>query len=210
MKMNIDPSKLTRTDNYQMLIGSVLPRPIAFVTSQNEEGIVNAAPFSFYNVITANPPLISISVGRKPDGSSKDTARNIIEGKEFVVHVVDESNVELVNETSADFPPDVSEVAEVGFTLEKSEKVNVASIKEAKVKLECKLSQALTLGGTEDEPSCDFIIGEVVNYRVEDDLYLEGKIDAKKLAPVSRLGGSDYEKLGETFSIPRPAPPTKD
>jgi flavin reductase (DIM6/NTAB) family NADH-FMN oxidoreductase RutF len=205
--MNIDPSKLTRSENYQLLIGSVLPRPIAFVTSINNEGVVNAAPFSFYNVITANPPLISISIGRKPNGVLKDTARNIIEGKEFVVHVVDNANVQLVNETSADFPPDVSEVAEVGFTLENSEKVNVASIKEAKIKLECKLSQALTLGGTEDEPSCDFIIGEVVNYRVEDDLYLEGKIDTGKLEPVSRLGGTDYGRLGAMFSLPRPTFP---
>lgn len=207
--MNIDPGKLTRTENYQLLIGSVLPRPIAFVTSQNSEGVVNAAPFSFYNVITANPPLIGISIGRKPTGEMKDTARNIIEEKEFVVHVVDENNVKLVNETSADFPSDVSEVDEVGFTLEKSEKVLVPSIKESKVKLECKLSKKLTLGGTEDEPSCDFIIGEVVNYRIDDELYKEGKIDTEKLAAVSRLGGSDYGKKEEMFSVPRPVYPKK-
>ncbi|WP_017727482.1 flavin reductase family protein [Halalkalibacterium ligniniphilum] len=202
--MEINPKDQTRQENYKLLIGSVLPRPIAFITSQNKDGVVNAAPFSFFNVLTAEPPLVGISVGRKPDGSMKDTSRNCQETGEFVIHVVDEQNVEKMNETSANYPADESEVEAVGLTKIPSATVNVPSLRESRIRLECKVDQIISVGGTDDTPAADFVIGQVVHFSIDDELYDNGKINTELLAPVSRLAGSDYGRFGETFSLERP------
>ncbi|MBH8596811.1 MULTISPECIES: flavin reductase family protein [unclassified Thermoactinomyces] len=198
----IDPGKQSKKENYKLLIGSILPRPIAFVTSLSPEGIVNAAPFSFFNVIATDPPLIGFSVSRKPNGDRKDTARNIAWKKEFVVHVVDEDNVSMVNETSVDFPPDVSEAEKIGFHVLPGKIVQVPRLAEGKIQMECRLQQILELGGR-DTPNADFIIGEIVQFHVDDSLYFEGKIDTDRLRPVGRMAGTEYGKIGETFSLPR-------
>ncbi|WP_306301375.1 flavin reductase family protein [Thalassobacillus sp. C254] len=146
--MNIDAKNLSRKENYKLLISSILPRPIAFITTEGKDGTINAAPFSFFNVITAEPPLVGVSVGRKPDGSFKDTARNILEANnQFVIHIVDETLIEQVNQSAANYPANVSEVEETGLTLIKSEKVTVPVIKEAKVALECTSISIWNLGG---------------------------------------------------------------
>ncbi|HET7616729.1 MAG TPA: flavin reductase family protein [Bacillales bacterium] len=201
--MIIDPKEQSTRENYKLMIGSVVPRPIAFVTSENAEGVVNAAPFSFFNVLTASPPLIYVSVGRHPDGRRKDTAANILDKKEFVVHVVDEDNIEKVNFTSMDFPPEYSEVKEAGLTLYKSHVVGVPGVAEAKIRMECVLHQAIPLGDAA-KPSNDLLIGEVVCFDIADEVYEAGKIDADTLKPVGRLAGTDFTKIGEVFSIPRP------
>lgn len=201
--MKMDPNRQSKQDNYKLLIGSVLPRPIAFVTSVNEQGVVNAAPFSFFTVVGTEPPLISITCIRKPGGQMKDTARNIAEQKEFVVHVVDGENVELVNDTSIDFPADVSEVEAIGLDLQPSEIVKVPRVTQTKIQMECRLHQILALGGVDGVPNADVIIGEVVQFHIDDDLYDQGRIDTARLDPVSRLAGTAYGKLGEMFSMPR-------
>ncbi|MBA4495734.1 flavin reductase family protein [Paenactinomyces guangxiensis] len=201
--MRIDPKQQTKQENYKLLIGSVLPRPIAFITSVNGYGLVNAAPFSFFNVAGTAPPLISVAVNRKPGGRMKDTARNIAEQKEFVVHVVDGENVNLVNDTSVEFPSDVSEAEAVGFHLLPSEVVKVPRIAETKIQMECRLHQMMPLGGEDGNPNTDLIIGEVVLFHIDDSLIFDGKIDTFRLDPVSRLAGTTYGKLGETFSLPR-------
>ncbi|MGD6950076.1 flavin reductase family protein, partial [Bacillus mobilis] len=101
-----------------------IPRPIAFVTTLSKDGVVNGAPFSYFNIVSANPPMISLSIQRA-QGRQKDTARNILESKEFVVHIVDEHNVEKVNQTAASLPPEQSEIEAAGFTTEASEKIAV-------------------------------------------------------------------------------------
>lgn len=201
--MFINPKQQSARDTYKLLIGTVLPRPIAFVTSQNEKGLVNAAPFSFFNALTADPPLICVSVNRNPDGSMKDTASNVTKQKEFVVHIVDEEQVDSVNYCSMDFPPSYSEVKEAGLTLKESQIVRVPGVKEAKIRLECVLYRCLPLGD-EQAPGSDLLIGEVVGFDIEDDLYQDGKIPAEQLKPIGRLAGTSFTKLGETFSIPRP------
>ncbi|MDQ0417500.1 flavin reductase (DIM6/NTAB) family NADH-FMN oxidoreductase RutF [Croceifilum oryzae] len=201
--MRLDPKQLTQKDNYKLMIGSVLPRPIAFVTSINQEGIVNAAPFSFYTAVSTNPPMIGFTVNRKPGNIQKDTASNIRLNGEFVVHVVDETNVTMVNETATEFPSDVSEVEAAGFTLEPSEVVKVPRIRESKVQLECKLHQIIPMGGTADAPNSDFIVGEIVQFHVQDDLLTDGKINTDQLQPVGRLAGLYYGNIGETYAMPR-------
>ncbi|MER2109224.1 MAG: flavin reductase family protein [Solibacillus sp.] len=201
--MFIDPQKLSERDNYKFLIGSIIPRPIAFVTTKSEEGVVNAAPFSFFNIVSSNPPLISVSIQR-PAGRVKDTARNILAMKEFVVHIVDTTNVEKVNETAAVLPPEESEIPRAGFTLIDSTNIQVPAVAEAKVRFECKLEQALELGGAGEYPGCDLLIGKVVAYHIDEELYADGRIDAEGLAAVSRLAGDDYAEIGRTFTIARP------
>ena len=203
--MQIDPKQQSKKDNYKMLIGTVLPRPIAFVTSLTSEGVVNAAPFSFFNAVAPDPPMVSISCARKANGEMKDTARNIKETREFVVHIVDSSNVDRINDTAVEFPPDVSEVDEVGFEMIPSVIVQVPRIKESKIHMECVLHQMLSFGGTEEMPNVDFIVGEVVQFHIADELYESGRINTELLDPVGRLAGTTYCKVGETFSMSRPS-----
>lgn len=201
--MNINPQSLTERENYKLLTGSIIPRPIAFVTTMSADGVVNGAPFSFFNIVSSNPPMISVSVQRK-NGVMKDTARNIAENKQFVVHIVDEQNVTQVNETAANLPPNESEIERAQFKLMNSSSIDVPGIVEAKVRFECELEQMMTLGGTEAAPGCDLIIGRVKHYYIDDAIYYEGKIDAQKLSAVSRLAGNHYAKIGELFEIARP------
>ncbi|WNS75733.1 flavin reductase family protein [Bacillus sp. DTU_2020_1000418_1_SI_GHA_SEK_038] len=200
--LSIDPHTNTERDNYKLLIGSIIPRPIAFVTTLSEDGVLNGAPFSYFNIVSSNPPMISLSIQRSA-GRQKDTAKNILEKKEFVVHIVDEQNVEKVNKTAASLPPQESEVELAELTPIESMKISVPGVKQAKIRMECILEQSLELGNQE-VPSCDFIIGKVVQFHIENDIYENGRIDFEGLAAVSRLAGNYYAKIGEVFEIERP------
>lgn len=200
--LSLDPMAISERDNYKFLIGSIIPRPIAFVTSLSKDGVLNGAPFSYFNIVSSNPPMISISIQRK-GGRQKDTARNIIEKKEFVVHIVDEQNVEKVNQTAASLPPDQSEIELAQFTVIESARISVPGIKEAKIRMECTLEHMLELGG-QGTPGCDLIIGKIVKYHIDEEIYQKGRIDPVGLAAVSRLAGTNYAKIGDIFSMERP------
>jgi flavin reductase (DIM6/NTAB) family NADH-FMN oxidoreductase RutF len=200
--LSIDPSKNTERENYKFLIGSIVPRPIAFVTTLSDEGIVNGAPFSYFNIVSSNPPMISLAIQRSA-GRQKDTARNIIQLKEFVVHVVDENNVEEINKTAASLPPHESEIELTNLTPVESIKISVPGVKEAKIRMECIVEQSLELGG-QDSPGVDLIIGKVVQFHIDEHIFEKGRIDPIGLGAVSRLAGTNYAKIGEIFSIERP------
>jgi len=199
--ISIDPTKNSERDNYKLLIGSIIPRPIAFVTTQSEEGIVNGAPFSYFNIVSSNPPMVSLAIQR-PNDHLKDTARNIYSTHEFVVHVVDDMNVAKINETAASLPATESEIELANLTLVESENISVPGVKEAKIRMECRLVQAIPLGG--DGPGSDLFIGEVVHFHVDEEIYEDGRIDPRGLNAVSRLAGTSYAAIGEIFSIDRP------
>ncbi|MDN3956411.1 flavin reductase family protein [Sporolactobacillus laevolacticus] len=201
--ISIDPNALPGRENYKFLSGSIIPRPVAFVTTQSSEGILNAAPFSYFNIITDEPPMISVSVQRL-NGEMKDTSRNAVEKGEFVVHISDESYIDQINNTAKPLSSNESEVEDSGLTPVNSIKVSVQGVKEANIRLECVLERAIELGGTDGNPSCDLLIGRVVYYHIREDLYKKGRINAAGLKPVSRLAGSTYAKLGETFELTRP------
>ncbi|MEH7304921.1 flavin reductase family protein [Neobacillus drentensis] len=200
--LSIDPASMSERENYKFLIGSIIPRPIAFVTTLSKDGVINGAPFSYFNIVSSNPPMISLSIQRSA-GRQKDTARNIIESKEFVVHIVDDQNVDKINKTAANFPPDQSEIELANLTPVESVKISVPGVKEAKIRMECSLERSIELGGL-DTPGCDFIIGKVVQFHIENDIYEKGRIDPMGLAAVSRLAGNSYAKIGEIFEIERP------
>lgn len=200
--LSIDPKTNTERENYKILIGSIIPRPIAFVTTLNEEGLVNGAPFSYFNIVSSNPPMISLSIQRS-EGIPKDTARNILNQKEFVVHIVDEDNVDKINQTAASLPPNESELILAGLEETGSVKISVPGVKQAKIRMECVMTQSLRLG-SETLPGCDLIIGKVVQWHIDEGLYEKGRVNQEKLAAVSRLAGATYAKIGETFDIERP------
>ncbi|MBD3921323.1 flavin reductase family protein [Paenibacillus sp. PR3] len=200
----IDPTAITERDNYKLLIGSIIPRPIAFVTTLSEDGVLNAAPFSYFTILTANPPMIAVSVQRKA-GERKDTSRNAIAKGEMVVHITDSSYLEQVNRTAANLPPEESEVTLTGLTPVPSERIAVPGIAEANIRMECVLEQAIPVGGSEGAPAADLLIGRIVQYHVSESVYDgKGHIDPVALQPISRLAGDFYAKLGDVFVIERP------
>src|SRR5699024_3228886 len=134
--LSSDPKSNTERDNYKLLTGSIIPRPIAFVTSVAEDATITGEPFSYYNGVSSNPRMTSLAIHRN-HGVPKDTTRNITENKSFVVHIVDEQNVAKINETAASLAPDQSEIEQADLTLAESEKVSVPGIKEAKIRFEC-------------------------------------------------------------------------
>jgi flavin reductase (DIM6/NTAB) family NADH-FMN oxidoreductase RutF len=202
--ISIDPSSQTERDNYRLLTSSIIPRPVAFVTSMSPEGAANAAPFSYFNIVAANPPMISISVQRKAGSIQKDTARNIETVEAFVVHITDEKNINAVNKTAANLAFDESEIDYAGLTPVNSDKIAVPGIQEAAVRMECVLERIIPLGGTALAPACDLIIGRVVCFHFSEDIYTDGNVDYNALKPISRLGGIHYSKLGDVFSLERP------
>jgi len=194
---------MTEREVFKILKGTIIPRPIAFVTTMSNEKIVNGAPFSYFNIVAPNPPMISLAIQRE-GGQIKDTAKNIELNREFVVHIVDRDNVSKVNETAASLPYNESELELAQMTQVPSELISVPGIKEAKVRMECKLVKAIPLE-TDGKVVCDLVIGEVVQFHLNEEIYEEnGRINAEKLNPVSRLAGSEYAKIGELFSIKRP------
>lgn len=198
----INPSEQTERENYKLMTGAIVPRPIAFVTTKSPQGVVNAAPFSYFNIVSSNPPLISISVQRK-NGEQKDTARNIYATHEFVVHLTSEENVDMVNETAASLAYNDSELARTTFTLVESAAIAVPAIAEAAFRMECTLEQAVTLP---DYPNFDLFIGKVERFHIDDAYYdvENGHVDEQGLQAVSRLAGNHYAKLGELFTLARP------
>ncbi|MBP7085630.1 MAG: flavin reductase family protein [Enterococcus sp.] len=198
----IIPATLTQQENYKLLIGSIIPRPVALVTTQSAQGIVNVAPFSFFNIVSSNPPVVSLSVQRK-NGIEKDTARNLREQGEGVIHILDEENVFEANETAANLAPEESELSVAKLTLVPSSKVLTPGLQEAKVRFEVSVLERIDIK-KEEMVTADFFLLQIENYVIAEEVYEDGKINPHKLAPVSRLAGQDYSKLGEIFSLARP------
>ncbi|ANU09676.1 hypothetical protein A1A1_15603 [Planococcus antarcticus DSM 14505] len=199
--ISIDPEHNEERDNYKLLVGSIIPRPIAFVTTQSESGVVNGAPFSYFNIVSSNPPMVSLAIQR-PASGMKDTARNIYGNGEFVVHIVDRDNVTKINETAASLPPSESELELAGLTQVPSLAVAVPGIKESKIRMECRLVESVPFGG--DGPGSDLFIGEIIQFHVDETIYENGRIDPERLGAVSRLAGTNYAAIGEIFSLERP------
>ncbi|MGM0788661.1 flavin reductase family protein [Bacillus infantis] len=205
--MEIPVSSLSWQEGYKILSGSILPRPIAFVTTMDNSGNVNAAPFSFFTAVCANPLLVCFSPMRKgTDGKKKDTLLNIEETGEFVINIVSRSMAEKMNICAADYAREVNELEMAGMEQERSASVKPPRIKRSQVYLECTLHQLLHFG---DGPgSGSLVIGMVRHVQVNDDLYHNGKIDTEKLDPVGRLAGHMYTgPLADVFEIIRKSDP---
>lgn len=200
----INKSEVNRHEQYKLLSGAIIPRPIAWITSKNEtDNIINLAPFSFFNV--AGPGLISVSFLRAK-GQQKDTARNIINTKEAVIHVVTKEIEVEMNETAASLPYNQSELDLIQVNLEESIDVNVPSIKEAKVRFEVKLIDNFEIKNSNDKVVSDLLIMEVENYYFDEEILDRNNLYIlnEKYNTVSRLAGDNYATLNDIYTIERP------
>ena len=200
--MEFDPQLIDQKATYKLLIGSVIPRPIGWISSISEEGIVNLAPFSFFNAVGEDPPHVMFSTVR-PNNTNKDTLNNVLATKQFVVNMVVEDNVEKMNTTSQAVPSDVNEFELAGLTAIPSSKVKPPRVKESPIHMECELVHHYTLEDHK-QGGATIIIGRVVMFHVDESVLLDDfKINMETYKPVARLAGSNYSKLGEIFSIKR-------
>jgi len=195
--MNIDPAEHSEADTYKLLTNLVVPRPIAWVTSIGATGVVNLAPYSFFNALSSDPPCVAVSIGTRADGSPKDTAANILSSGEFVVNMVTEELLGAMNVSAADFPPDQSEANAANLALCASLRVQVPRLTAAQVSLECRLFRSVELG------SNTLVIGEIVMFHVADRL-LGSRMHIQDFAPIGRLGSpSVYCRTTDRFAAPR-------
>ncbi|HEY1240048.1 MAG TPA: flavin reductase family protein [Bryobacteraceae bacterium] len=199
-KLAVDPAAAGPANIYKLLIGTVVPRPIAFVSTLSADGVPNLAPFSFFNAICANPPLVSFACGtREPP---KDTIANVRATGEFVVNIVTEEIAEHMNLTSGEYDAGVNEFEVCGLTPVASELVRPPLVLESPVNMECKVLQILDvstrpLGGS-------LVIGEVVRFHLACPLFDNFRIDPEKLRAIGRMGGSGYTRTRDRFEMIRP------
>ncbi len=201
--MIIDVSTADVVSVYRALVGVVVPRPIAWVTTVDPSGRVNRAPFSFFNTFGANPPIVVFSPTLRRDGSKKDTLLNLEAVGEFVVNAAVDDLAAKVNATSAELPRGQSEVEYAGLSLAPSAKVSPPRVAESPVHLECRVRQIMSVG---DGPiAANLIIGEVVLIHIEERvLDATGQVDPRKLRAIARLGGNDYCRTSDLFQMERP------
>src|SRR5580704_8659557 len=186
--LRIDPAGSSATEIYKLMIGMVVPRPIAFVSSLDENGVRNLAPFSYFMACTADPPVVCfVSSYRKAETLTKDTLRNISATKEFVVNIVSEEFADRMNLTSAEVVPEIDEFELSGLTPVASELVKPPRVGESRAQMECRLRQLLPIG---DAPGGGTVIfGDVLRFHVDQTIVENYKIDPEKLKAIGRMGG---------------------
>lgn len=187
---------------YKLLSSTILPRPIAFVTSVNAAGQTNAAPFSFFNAVGYAPPVVVLGFTPNADGTQKDTPNNILETREFVVNLVDEPLAAQMNICAATLPADVDEIVLAELETIPSLAIGPPRLMASPVSFECKYFNDMPLSG-----GGRIIVGEVMHFHLRDDTVSSLdplRIDLNKLAPISRLSGSKYGRITDQFEIERP------
>jgi flavin reductase (DIM6/NTAB) family NADH-FMN oxidoreductase RutF len=185
------------------MLGSIVPRPIAWVSTISPSGIPNVAPFSYFAAVSGSPPTLCFSSSRRA-GVEKDTVVNIRANRQFVVNVVDEATALAMNVTSEDFPPEVDEFAAGNLTVAESNLVAAPHVAEAAIAMECHLNQIVDIGG--ERPTTALVIGEVVAWHIRDELFdaASGNVDVEKLHAIGRLNGDWYTRTRHLFEMARP------
>lgn len=200
----IDPAKESQSDIYKLMIGSIVPRPIALVSSVDNKGVRNLAPFSYFTACSSNPPVVVFCpILRPTPPTAKDTLRNILETREFVVNIVSEEFAERMNATSAQVPPEVDEFELSGLTPIASDLIKAARVAESHVHMECRLLQVVHV--SEQPGGGSLVLGEVLRFHVREDLIEEFRIDPDKLRAIGRMAGSTYVRTTDRFDLIRPA-----
>ncbi|MGE4124858.1 MAG: flavin reductase family protein [Pusillimonas sp.] len=185
---------------YKLVSGLVVPRPVAWISSQNEAGLVNVAPFSSFNYVAHSPAMLAVNIALQDDGTLKDTARNIRETGEFVVNITPTSALDAMNQSSAEYPADVSEAQVLDIPLMPSTQVKPPRVAVSPAQMECRLTQIVPLGTGINT----LYIAEIVAFHVANTVYDGRHIDSVALDPVARLGGPFYASLGEIHKRSRP------
>jgi flavin reductase (DIM6/NTAB) family NADH-FMN oxidoreductase RutF len=199
--MLFDFKEIPGKECYKLLVSTVTPRPIAWVVSQDAKGLLNAAPFSFFNVLSGDPAVVAIGIGNRKPGQAKDSRANILETGEFVVNLVSEANAEAMNVTGIEFDHSVNELEQAGLTTLPSARVKPPRIAESPVALECQLMQIIDLGES------GLVLGRAVAMHVRDEFVLDaGKyyIDTPNLKLLGRMHGRGwYARTSDLFDMPR-------
>ncbi|MCW6507935.1 flavin reductase family protein [Lichenifustis flavocetrariae] len=197
--VHFDFRDLSARDRYKLLIGTVIPRPIAFVTTVNEHGQVNAAPFSFFNVLSADPAIVALGIENHPDMRFKDTGHNIRVTEEFTVNIVDNALLDAMNVCAVPFPPEVDELTRARLTAIPGVHVKCPRIAEAPASLECRRHTTLSLG-----KSRDIILGQVLGCFIREDAVdpVNKHVDQRTMDAVGRLGGHGYSRIRDQFDLP--------
>jgi len=205
--MLIDSNKHSRDQIYFLMIQLVIPRPIAWVLSDNGNGGYNLAPFSFFNAITSNPPILMLSISWKDENTHKDTWVNIDERKNFVVHIPSSDDVYDVSNSSMVLPHGVSEIDHFHIGTEAVEGWPLPKVKKAKIAMLCEKYAIYEIG---NDPQ-GLILGEIKSFWVDDALVSQNQnrlvIDPAAIKPLARLGGNHYSSLGEILTVQRPDKP---
>lgn len=200
--MDLDPESLAVRDRYYLLIGTIQPRPIAWVSTVDEQGRTNLAPFSFFTGIAANPMTLCFAPVNDRHGRKKDTLVNVEATKQFVVNFATEANAEKMNQTSAPYPYGVSEFEKAGLTAMPSRKVKPPRVRESPAAFECELVQVVRLG--EGPLAGNLVIGKVVHIHMDDALYNGGHPRHQDLKAIGRMEGAWYSRTQDAFELPRP------
>ncbi len=200
----LDATTMDTATAYRLLVGAVVPRPIAWITTRSKAGVVNAAPFSSYNYVAHSPPMVAVNIGSR-DGALKDTARNIMETGEFVVNVATFDVMEAMHGCSAEFPPEASEAEALGIDLLPSQHVRPPRVAASPIQMECRLERALPLGRGLNT----LYIGEVLLFHLSSKVFDGKYVDSVKMRPIARLGGPLYAELGELHNRPQLQKPPK-
>lgn len=203
MAMDLDPQTLGTRDMYEWMITTIIPRPIAWVSTISPEGVTNLAPFSFFQGVCARPPTLLFCPANDRRGNPKDTLRNIRETREFVVNLVSSAQVEAMNATSATLPYGESEFARFGVDPVPSRRVRPPRVSGSPVAFECELDRIIDVG--EGPVAGHVVLGRIVQFHVDDAvLGSDGKPDPERLGLVGRLGRDEYAELGSRFRLSRP------
>jgi flavin reductase (DIM6/NTAB) family NADH-FMN oxidoreductase RutF len=207
--MIVSPSDLSHSEFYNILLNSVAPRPIAWVSTMSASGQPNLAPFSFFNAVCVDPPLLAFAPGLRPprqpdasEGEAKDTLRNVRETKEFVVNIVTYELAEAMNLTSGEYDASVNEFELAKLTPEPSKIVRPPRVAESPVSFECRLHQILDFSSA--PTSSSLVIGRIVSIHIEDAHLKEGRLDRNSLDLIGRMGGMQYARTTQRFEMIRP------
>ncbi|MBA3530607.1 MAG: flavin reductase family protein [Ardenticatenales bacterium] len=205
--MLLNPNDISQKERYKLLIGSVLPRPIAWVSTMNQAGALNLAPFSYFTVASTNPMTLIFCPQLMPDGERKDTLRNIEEVPEFVINLTNEETAEAMNRSATVLPYGQSEFEWAGVTALPSESIRVPRVAEAPIAFECTLQRIVVV--SEEPGGGAAVFGEVQRIHIRDDLYENGYIRLERFRPVGRIAGAGYTRVTDLFDLPRIPPPPR-
>jgi len=200
--MIIDPATTPRGELHSLMIRCIAPRPIAWVSTMSRDGITNLAPFSYFNGVSSDPPALLFVASRHDTGHKKDTLLNIEATGHFVVNVVPESLAEAMNITATEYPHGVSEFEKAGLTPAPAERVNAPRLKESPVHFECELYETMHVG-VDGAGGGTIVVGRIVLIHIDDSILKDGKVDYELYHPIGRLGGMEYTRTRDRFTMVR-------
>lgn len=202
--ITIDPADLSRPDAYRLMISTVVPRPIAWISTVSRDGVLNLAPFSFFNGVSGHPPIVMFSFSKPRSGRIKDTLTNVQETGELVINIVDDALAEAMVLTSGEWAADVDEFALAGLETAPSMDVRPPRVAAAPAAMEARLHQIVPIQDSEDT----IVLARIVRYHVRAGLLRSNYlIDDALMRPVGRLGGPEYVRFGEVIAMERPQVP---